>query len=81
MIGIRQILVILGVILLIRFIGKMMTARRNINDQEQYSKSKNESDKHQANAKKNFGKTTVQKINKRKIKDSEYTDFEEVDDC
>ncbi len=75
MIGFRQILVILGVILLIRLIGRIMTARRNINEHRQFEKE----DLAKEKARQNFGKTTIKKINKADLKDSDYTAFEEVE--
>ena len=78
-ISIKNILFILGVILLLRFIGKMMTARRNISEQklnkQEYTNQENKKDK----AKRNIGKTSIQKIDKNKISESSYTKFEEVD--
>lgn len=75
MFGIRQILLILGVILLFRLIGKVMSARRNINDQEGVKKSNFNKEK----AKKNYGKVSINKINKEKLKDSDFTKYEEVE--
>lgn len=75
MVGFRQILVVLGVILLIRMIGKIMSARRQVNEQNRH----NQQESYKQQAKKNVGKTTIQKIDKSKIKESDYTDFEEID--
>lgn len=73
--GIRQILVILGVILLFRLIGKVMTARRSINEQKSYQKESNA----KKAAQENMGKTSISKIDKKNLKDSDFTKFEEVD--
>jgi len=74
-ISFRQILVILGIILLMRFIGKIMMARRVIKEQDALKQQLAEKEK----AKKNYGKTTIGKINKQQLKDSDYTEFEEID--
>lgn len=74
-ISVRQIIVILGVILLLRIIGKVMLARKTMQENDAF-KSR---EKAKQMAKRNYGKTTISKINKSQIKDSDYTDFEEVD--
>ena len=74
MIGFRQILVVLGVIFLIRMIGKIMTARRNINEQKVSQTKPNE-----AFRKEDIGKTTISKIDKTKLKTDDYTNYEEID--
>jgi len=74
-ISIRQVLLILGIILLMRFIGKIMTARRNVNEQTNYNNQENLKKK----AKADYGKTSIGKVNKNKFKESDYTDFEEVE--
>tara|TARA_B100000809_G_scaffold239841_1_gene261689 strand:- start:429 stop:677 length:249 start_codon:yes stop_codon:yes gene_type:complete len=78
-ISLKNILFILGVILLLRFIGKMMTARRNITEQKQYQQKQTKQDAQKETAKRNMGKTSIQKIDKSKINESNYTHFEEVD--
>ncbi len=72
-ISIRQIFVILGIILLMRFIGKVMMARRNMQEQDAIKQQLAEKEK----AKRDYGKTTLGKVDKNKIED--YTDYEEVD--
>jgi predicted Holliday junction resolvase-like endonuclease len=78
-ISLKNILFILGVILLLRFIGKMMTARRNINEQKKHQKEHTNQEVQRDNSERNIGKTSIQKIDKSKISESKYTNFEEVD--
>ncbi len=75
MIGIRQILVIIGVIVIIRMIGKVMMVRRNMQEDKNV-KSTASKTKSSFN---NVGKTSIHKVDKNKIRESEYTDFEEVE--
>ena len=74
-IGLRNILFILGVVLLLRLIGKVMMARRNVNEQKQQEAQ----EKAIRKAKQDFGKTTIQNVDKQNIKNADYSDFEEID--
>lgn len=74
----RTVLIIVGVIVLLRFIGRLMMAKRNLDEHERLNRSKRESDEMVANARKNFGKTTISKIGKSKYKDGDYVDYEEI---
>ena len=78
-ISIKNIIFILGVILLIRFIGKMMSVRRNINEQTKHKQAQADISIEKEKAKRNFGRTTIEKIDKDSNSDSNYSDFEEVD--
>ena len=75
MIGIRQILVILGVILVIRLVGKVLTARRNINEHKAHQKQ----DRTKQHTHENVGKTSISKIDKESLKSNDYTAYEEVE--
>ncbi|MDX1349258.1 MAG: hypothetical protein R3279_03360 [Putridiphycobacter sp.] len=55
-------------------IGKIMTARRNINEQKVSQTKPNE-----AFRKEDIGKTTISKIDKTKLKTDDYTNYEEID--
>jgi len=78
-ISVKNILFILGVILLLRFIGKMMTARRNITAQKQHQKNRTSQETEKNNSKRNLGKTSIHKLDEKGVDDSEYTSYEEVD--
>ncbi len=62
-----------------RFIGKMMSARRNINAQNKHKQSQADISIEKEKAKQNFGRTTIEKVDKKSETDSNFTDFEEVD--
>ena len=62
-----------------RFIGKMMSARRNINEQTKHKQSQADVSVEKEKAKRNFGRTSVEKIDEQSKNDSNFTDFEEVD--
>ena len=62
-----------------RFIGKMMSARRNINEQTKHKQGQTDISIEKEKAKRNFGRTTVEKIDKQTETDSNFSDFEEID--
>jgi hypothetical protein len=76
----KMALIIMGVIFLLRLIGKVMIARRNVNEQFQLKKKEREKEEMLAESQKNFGKTTISKIGKDKFKNQDYVDFEEIKD-
>jgi len=76
----KNIIFILGVVLLLRLIGKMMAARRNIDSQNQYQQKRTDINVEKEKAKRNFGRTTIEKIDKNATADSDYTDYEEIND-
>jgi hypothetical protein len=73
-------LIILGVIFLLRMVGKVAQARRNVADQDSMKKQEAAASRLRQDSNKNLGKTTITKVGKGKLKDSEYTDFEEIKD-
>jgi len=62
-----------------RLVGKMMSARRNINEQTKHKQTQADISIEKEKAKQNFGRTTIEKMDKQSEKDSDYTDYEEVD--
>ena len=77
---IRTVLIIIGVFMVVRFLGQMMNAKRNMAEQdrmnEQESKLKSERDRKA----KNLGKTSVMNKGRSSSGDIEDVDFEEVID-
>jgi hypothetical protein len=74
----RTVLILIGVFVLLRVIGQFMVAKRNLQEEKELLEKQRKSEKEAAEAQTNFGKTTVGKIDKSAINDSDYTDFEEV---
>ena len=73
--GFRQILLVLGVIFLFRIIGKVMSARRNINEQKAYHHRKKDSQNHKTD----IGKTSISKVDKKTLKNEDFSSYEEVE--
>ena len=75
---VRTVLIIIGVFVLVRFIGQMMNAKRNVAEQEEM-KSRDQALKQERNrVAKNLGKTNVVKKGQGS-QDIEDVDFEEID--
>ena len=77
---VRTLFIILGVILLLRLIGKVMIARRTVQDQNDLKEKERAQFAAKERAKRNFGKTTLSKIDKDQLKSEDFTDFEEIKD-
>jgi len=76
----RTLLIFIGIFVLLRFIGKLMVAKRNVDEHEKLRKQERESDELVDKARRNFGKTSISKIEKSTINPAEFTDFEEIDE-
>ena len=76
----RTLLIIIGVFVLLRFLGQMMQAKRNVDAERRDLRARKEADRQKSEAQRNFGKTTISKIRKSKFRDEDYTDFEELPD-
>jgi len=75
---IKMVLIILGVMLVLKVIGQFMIAKRNLEEEKELLKQQRISEKMAADAQKNFGKTTVSKIDNSTKNNSDYVDFEEI---
>ena len=75
----RMLLIILGVFILLRFIGRLMITKRTLDEQNRHRASEQESEEILEKAKRDIGKTTISKLGKSKLRDDDFVDFEEVD--
>lgn len=74
---VRTLLIIIGVIVLLRFLGQIMNARRNQEAQNRFNKNRENLRKQKEFIQKNSGKTRVVD-SKNNSNDVEDVDFEEV---
>ncbi|MFK7784298.1 MAG: hypothetical protein AB8B56_04230 [Crocinitomicaceae bacterium] len=77
---IRTVLIIIGVFVLLRFIGQLMNARRNMAEEQQMKDQAEKLRKARKKSAKNLGKTTVIKNGRSRSGDVEDVDFEEIED-
>lgn len=76
----RTILIIIGIFFVLRLIGRMMVANRNLEEQERLRNEQAKAEQERLNAQKNYGKTTISRIGKKKMDEGEYVDYEEIDE-
>lgn len=74
----KMLLIILGVFVILRVVGRMMVAKRNMEEHNQVQRKQDASDDMVRKAKENYGRTTISKIGKSSKKDGDFVDFEEV---
>lgn len=72
----RTLLIIAGVILLLRFIGQLLTAKRNMEEERKLNEEKRRFDEEKRKSSKNLGKTKI--LSKSQGSDVEDVDFEEL---
>lgn len=76
----RTILIVVGAIVLLRFIGQLMIAKRNMEEERNHSNRQRIAEKERNEKLKNFGKTKI--INKSangKSRSANQTNVEDVD--
>lgn len=77
--GIRMILIIVGVLVVLRFVGQIMIAKRNLAEEKDLDRRKKAQDVEAKRKKRNLGRTQI--LGKRQSSNDgiEDVDFEEVD--
>lgn len=76
---IRMVFIIIGVLVVLRFVGQLMLAKRNIEEEKELDRQKKAQDAEAKRMKKNLGRTQI--LGKRKSSNDgiEDVEFEEVD--
>ncbi len=74
----RMILIIIGVTVLLRFIGQLMIAKRNIDEQNRGKAALDQLEKQRRHVEKNKGKTTLVAKTTKSSEPFEDVDYEEV---
>jgi hypothetical protein len=76
----RTILIVIGFIVLLRFIGQLMNAKRNLEEEKRLKEELSNYERDQKKSKVNFGKTSILNSNLKKSATSpiEDVDYEEL---
>lgn len=77
----KTLLIILGAFVLLRFLGQVMMAKRNMEEERRLNRNKRAFDEERERKLKNFGKISILSGNSRKARrttDAEDADYEEV---
>lgn len=77
---IRTVLILIGIFIVVRFIGQLMNAKRNMAAEEHMKRHEEKLRKAREKTARNLGKTSVIKDGRSASGDIEDVDFEEVDD-
>lgn len=80
----RTLLIIAGAFVLLRFIGRLMIAKRNLEEERQLNERQRNFDKERNEKLRNFGQTTVLGSSRKKKSNVDSTnvvdvDYEEID--
>ncbi len=76
----RTVLIIIGVFVVVRFLGQLMNTKRNLSEQEQMKSQDEELKSERERMARNFGKTTIIDKGRNTSGDVEDVDFEEIKD-
>jgi len=74
----RTIIIVVGVFVLLRFLGQLMNAKRNMDTERRMKEDKRRAEKEKDEIKRNLGKTDILNEN-RSGQNVEDVDFDEVD--
>jgi hypothetical protein len=75
----KMVFIIIGVLVVIRFVGQLMLAKRNISEEKELDRRKKENEAEARRKKKQLGKTQILS-KKQSSRDSvEDVEFEEID--
>lgn len=73
----RTLLIIAGAFLLLRLIGRVLIAKRNMEEHQRVQRAQKKAANIREESRRNFGKVTISKIGKSKSDDN-FTDYEEI---
>lgn len=74
----RTILIIIGVFVVLKLVGQMMVAKRNLEEERDMLKAERKNREEAEEAKKNHGKISISSVDKKKLDNAQYTDYEEL---
>lgn len=75
----RTILIIIGVIVLLRFLGQLMMAKRNMEEERRLNAQQRKSEKDRAEKLRDFGKTSILNSKGSSSGKSAHSDIQDVD--
>jgi hypothetical protein len=75
---VKTILLIIGVFIVLRFLGQLMNVKRNLNEEQKFKENKNAFDELKKSSEKNKGKIKLTDKKKTAKDYTNYTDYEEI---
>jgi uncharacterized membrane protein len=77
---VKTIFIIIGVIFFLRFLGRLMISKRAMDEERNMLRRQRESEREIQQARANYGKRTISKIDPNRTSNNDFVDFEEVTD-
>lgn len=77
---VKTVFIIIGVIFFLRFLGRLMISKRAMDEERRMLRQQRESEREIQQARANYGKRTISKIDPNQTSNNDYVDFEEVTD-
>ncbi|MEO9257511.1 MAG: hypothetical protein ABI207_03960 [Crocinitomicaceae bacterium] len=77
--AVKTILLIIGVFIVLKFLGQLMNAKRNLDEEQKFKANKNAFDELKKSSEKNKGKIQITDKKKTAKDYNNYTDYEEID--
>jgi hypothetical protein len=77
----RTVLIVIGILVVLRFIGRLMIAKRNLDEERRLSENQREANRERNEKLRNFGKVNILKGKKAtsfEKQEAEDVDFEEL---
>ena len=75
----KIVLIIIGVTVLLRFFGKLAIAKRQIDENNRLRREEQKAAKLAEEARRNYGKVSIESADRKSNRTEEYTDFEEIE--
>lgn len=75
---VKTILLVIGLLIVLRFVGQLMQAKRNLEEDEKFHAHKKESEAQKQASQRNAGKISLTDKKKSAKEYGDYTDYEEV---
>ena len=76
---VRTILIVIGAIVALRFLGQLMIAKRNMEEERAMNERQRKFEQERSEKLKRFGKISILGGSKKKTSNSDYTDVIDVD--
>ena len=77
---VKTVFIIIGVIFFLRFLGRLMISKRAMDEERRMLRQQRQSEREIQQARANYGKRTISKIDPNQTSNNDYVDFEEVTD-
>ena len=75
---VKTILIVIGILVVLRFVGQMMSTKRNMEEDQRFHENKRATEEARRETQKNAGKISLSDKKKSAKDYGDYTDYEEI---